>query len=167
MLELSVSNLVITVINILVLYLLLKKFLYKPVMGIIEKRNEMIESQLENARKTEQNALELKKEYETSLNEAHAESLKIMENSKARAKEEYSRIVKEADVQAEKIIDNARKTVETDRVKAVRGMEKEVAGLAMAAVSKMLGEQKDAATNQALYRQFLSQVGEQNDTDGN
>ena len=44
MLSLSVSNLVITIINILVLYLLLRKFLYKPVMGIIEKRDEMIKT---------------------------------------------------------------------------------------------------------------------------
>ena len=100
-------------------------------------------------------------------NDAHDESLRIVENSKARAQEEYSRIVKEADEQAGKIIDNARKTVELDREKAVRGMEKEVANLALVAVSKMLGEQKNAAANQALYGQFLSQVGEQNDANGN
>ena len=159
MLSLSVSNLVITIINILVLYLLLRKFLYKPVMGIIEKRDEMIKTQLETAKKTEQDAMQLKA--------AHDESLRIVENSKARAQEEYSRIVKEADEQAGKIIDNARKTVELDREKAVRGMEKEVANLALVAVSKMLGEQKNAAANQALYGQFLSQVGEQNDANGN
>ena len=167
MLNLSVSNLVITVINIFVLYLLLRKFLYKPVMGIIEKRNEMIQTQLENARQTEENALQLKTQYENSLSDAHAESLKIVEKSRARAQEEYSRIVKEADEKAGKIIEQAQKTVESDREKAVRGMEKEVAGLAMAAVSKMLGEQKNAAVNQALYGQFLSQAGEQNDRDGN
>ena len=61
----------------------------------------------------------------------------------------HLRIVKEADEQAGKIIDNARKTVELDREKAVRGMEKEVANLALVAVSKMLGEQKNAAANQA------------------
>lgn len=167
MLSLSVSNLVITIINILVLYLLLRKFLYKPVMGIIEKRDEMIKTQLETAKKTEQDAMQLKAQYENSLNDAHDESLRIVENSKARAQEEYSRIVKEADEQAGKIIDNARKTVELDREKAVRGMEKEVANLALVAVSKMLGEQKSAAANQALYGQFLSQVGEQNDANGN
>ena len=160
MLSLSVSNLVITIINILVLYLLLRKFLYKPVMGIIEKRDEMIKTQLETAKKTEQDAMQLKAQYENSLNDAHDESLRIVENSKARAQEEYSRIVKEADEQAGKIIDNARKTVELDR-------EKEVANLALVAVSKMLGEQKNAAANQALYGQFLSQVGEQNDANGN
>ena len=167
MLSLSVSNLVITIINILVLYLLLRKFLYKPVMGIIEKRDEMIKTQLETAKKTEQDAMQLKAQYENWLNDAHDESLRIVENSKARAQEEYSRIVKEADEQAGKIIDNARKTVELDREKAVRGMEKEVANLALVAVSKMLGEQKNAAANQALYGQFLSQVGEQNDANGN
>ena len=111
--------------------------------------------------------MQLKAQYENSLNDAHDESLRIVENSKARAQEEYSRIVKEADEQAGKIIENARKTVELDREKAVRGMEKEVANLALVAVSKMLGEQKNAAANQALYGQFLSQVGEQNDANGN
>ena len=69
MLSLSVSNLVITIINILVLYLLLRKFLYKPVMGIIEKRDEMIKTQLETAKKTEQDAMQLKAQYENSLND--------------------------------------------------------------------------------------------------
>ena len=86
---------------------------------------------------TEQDAMQLKAQYENSLNDAHDESLRIVENSKARAQEEYSRIVKEADEQAGKIIDNARKTVELDREKAVRGMEKEVANLALVAVSKI------------------------------
>ena len=82
-------------------------------------------------------------------------------------RQEHRKNIQEADEQAGKIIDNARKTVELDREKAVRGMEKEVANLALVAVSKMLGEQKNAAANQALYGQFLSQVGEQNDANGN
>lgn len=46
--------------------------------------------------------MQLKAQYENSLNDAHDESLRIVENSKARAQEEYSRIVKEADEQAGK-----------------------------------------------------------------
>lgn len=167
MLNISVSNLVITIINILVLYFLLKKFLYKPVMAIIEKRNEMIQTQLANAKKTEQDAMQLKEQYENSKARAQEESMRIVEASKVRAQEEYSRIVKEADKQAGKIMENARRTVELDREKVVCGMEKEVADLALMAVSKMLGEQKNEAVNQALYGQFLSQAGERNDTNGN
>ena len=71
-------------------------------MAMIEKRDEMIKTQFENARKTEQEAMQLKEQYENSLNDAHDESMRIVENSKARAQEEYSRIVKEADKQAGK-----------------------------------------------------------------
>ena len=56
--------------------------------------------------------------------------------------------------------------MELDREKAVRGMEKELP-ICTCGSSKMLGEQKNAAANQALYGQFLSQVGEQNDANGN
>lgn len=142
MLSLSVSNLVITIINILVLYLLLRKFLYKPVMGIIEKRDEMIKTQLETAKKTEQDAMQLKAQYENSLNDAHDESLRIVENSKARAQEEYSRIVKEADEQAGKIIDNARKTVELDREKQCAAWKKKLPILHLWQFQKCLESRK-------------------------
>ena len=114
MLNISVSNLVITIINILVLYFLLKKFLYKPVMAIIEKRNEMIQTQLANAKKTEQDAMQLKEQYENSKARAQEESMRIVEASKVRAQKSV-RIVKEADKQAGKIMENARRTVELDR----------------------------------------------------
>lgn len=167
MLTLSVSNIVITVINILVLYLLLKKFLYKPVMDVIETRNEMIASQFANARKTEEDALKLKAEYENSLNSAQKEAQQIVENSRGKAKQEYDRIVQEADKQAEKIIDNAHKTIKMDQEKAVKNIEGEIASLAMVAVSKMLGENQNTAINQELYGQFIAQAGEKHDTNSN
>ena len=102
----------------------------------------MIKTQLETAKKTEQDAMQLKAQYENSLNDAHDESLRIVENSKARAQEEYSRIVKEADEQAGKIIDNARKTVELDREKAVRGMEKKLLILHLWQFQKCLESRK-------------------------
>ena len=91
MLSLSVSNLVITIINILVLYLLLRKFLYKPVMGIIEKRDEMIKTQLETAKKTEQDAMQLKAQYENSLKIQRQEHRK---NIQELSKRQMSRLEK-------------------------------------------------------------------------
>ena len=64
MLSLNVWNLLFTVINVLVLYLLMKKFLFKPVLAVLEKRKEMIASNMEEARKSQQEAEELKTDYE-------------------------------------------------------------------------------------------------------
>ena len=60
-------NLLFAIINIIVLFLLLRKFLIKPVRNIMEKRDEMIRSGLENARKSQSDAELMKQEYEEKL----------------------------------------------------------------------------------------------------
>ena len=60
-------NLVFTIINLLVLYLLMKKFLFGPVVAVMEKRKAMIEEQFANAAAAEKNANELKSQYEDTL----------------------------------------------------------------------------------------------------
>ena len=78
---------------------------------------------------------------------------------------EYDRILGEADEQAKKIKEAARKDVELDREKAMKEMQSEVAGLALAAVSRILQEGTDPQSDGALYEQFLKKAGEANDTD--
>ena len=70
-----------TIINLVVFYLLLKKFLFKPVMGIMEKREQMIADGLKNASDRQEEAESLKKEYESALSGAKEESVKIVENA--------------------------------------------------------------------------------------
>ena len=71
-----------TIINLVVFYLLLKKFLFKPVMGIMEKREQMIADGLKNASDRQEEAETLKKEYESALSGAKEESVKIVENAR-------------------------------------------------------------------------------------
>ena len=75
-----------TIINLVVFYLLLKKFLFKPVMGIMEKREQMIADGLKNASDRQEEAESLKKEYESALSGAKEESVKIVENARVEAK---------------------------------------------------------------------------------
>ena len=63
-----------TIINLVVFYLLLKKFLFKPVMGIMEKREQMIADGLKNASDRQEEAETLKKEYESALSGAKEET---------------------------------------------------------------------------------------------
>lgn len=63
-------NLVFTIINLLVLYLLMKKFLFGPVIHVMDQRQQMLDQQLEEAKKTEDRANELQKKYENALKSA-------------------------------------------------------------------------------------------------
>ena len=152
-------NLVWTIINVIILYLLLKKFLIKPVTAIMDKREQMVKQGLEGARAQESQAKELKVKYEEALASAKEESLQLVEKARGNAQVEYDRILGEADEQAKKIKEAARKDVELDREKAMKEMQSEVA------VSRILQEGTDPQSDGALYEQFLKKAGEANDTD--
>ena len=92
-------GLIWTIINLIVLYLLLKKFLIGPLLGIMEKRKTLIAQQLENARTTEGKANELKGQYEMAISGAKSESAQIIEEAKADARTLTERTVREANEQ--------------------------------------------------------------------
>lgn len=158
-------NLVWTIINLIVLYLILKKFLIGPINKIMAQRQAMIDEQFNSAKTAEQKALDLKAEYEAHLESAHEESVKLIESAKENANVEYERIVKEADTKADKIVKDARKTMEMENEKMLRGVEAQVADLALTAAAKVLGQKADANLNKSMFDEFLANTGELNDSD--
>ena len=81
-------NLVYTIINVIILYLLLRHFLIKPVTDIMEKRKQLIADGLQSAQDAQDGALKMKQEYEAALNGAKQESVQIVENARKSAKAE-------------------------------------------------------------------------------
>mgnify|MGYP005755345907 CR=1 FL=1 len=156
-------NLLFEIINLLVFYLLMKKFLFGPVLGIMEKRKSMIDGQLKHAKTTEQNALSLKEQYEQTMQNAESESEEIRRKAREDAKEEYNRILEDADKKADKLMENAQKKIELERAKTLQDVQSQITGLAMAATVKIVGEHgKEGSKN--LYGQFLKKAGESNES---
>ena len=108
-------SLVWTIVNLIIFYLLMKRFLVGPVLGIMEKRKNLIDQELENAKTAQAKAEELKGHYEGALAGAKEESAQIIEAAKADAKNESERMVKEANAEAAKIIETAKATAEQER----------------------------------------------------
>ena len=151
-------NVVFTIINLIVLYLALRKFLIKPVTNIMEQRKQMIEGDIADARKEKDKAYDLKAQYEDKLTQAHKESSEIIEKARKSAQTEYNNKVSVASAEAHK-------AVELDREKTVQDLQSEIAGLAVAAAEKVLGESGTKESNQLMYDQFLAKAGGVNDTD--
>ena len=76
-------NFVLEMINLVILYLLLRKFLIGPLMNIMEKRRAMIADGLQNACDQQAQAMELKSRYEDALTGAKDESRRMIEQAKA------------------------------------------------------------------------------------
>jgi ATP synthase F0 subunit b len=147
-------GLVWTIINLIVLFLLLRHFLINPVSNIMEQRRKLIADGLQNAQDTQDEANRLKAEYEEALSGAKKESVEIVDKARIDARAEYDRIVGEAGAKAGNIIENAKENVRIEREQTMKELQSQIAGLAIASAEKIVGDKE-----QNIYDQFLGEVG--------
>ncbi len=167
MINLSFWSVAFTIINIIVLFLLLKKFLIGPVNRIMAEREELIQSSIADANQTKDDAKKLKQQYEDTLAGVQAECDSMRDKSRQAAQNEYNRILADAGEKSNRMIQDAEKTIKIEREKALSDMESQIAGLAMSAAAKILGEDSNEAINQSLYDEFIEKTGEAHDTESN
>lgn len=159
------TNLIWIVVNLIIFFILIRKFLFKPVLNIIEKRKQMIEEQFAKAETQNQQALELKAKYEASLEGAKEESIQLIEDARQRGEAEYKQIVQRAEVRVGQLMKNADANLKREREKALQDVQDEIGSLAMAAAMKIMGNASTQMTNEEFYNEFLTKAGKQNDAD--
>lgn len=153
-------NLLFNIINILVLYLLLKRFLFKPVTSIMEKRSNTVKASLDDAENEKNEASRLKREYEEALRSAEGKAADIILEAKDRAAREQERQQKEAVEAAVRLREDTRKAIELEQKLALEKLKSEVAGIAILAASKVLQSNISAEANRKLLDDFLSEAGD-------
>lgn len=153
-------NLLFTLINLVIFYILMKVFLIKPITNIMEKRKKLIEDGLNQARQDQDEALKLKEQYEAALVGTRDESTKIVADAKLTAKNEYDRVMEDAQKDAAALLENAGKSIALEKEKAMHDLKSQVAGLAMEAARKVTGQKDYSQDDLALYDKFLEEAGD-------
>lgn len=166
MFSFDLVNFACMVINVLILFFLMKKFLFGRVDKIIAKRKEEIEKGYTDAENAKQDAENLHEEYEGHLKEIADEREKAMQEANAHAAEEYNRVVDEAKVKATAIIDKAKQAAEFEKEKAKKEQEEQIEQLVFSVASKMVGVKTSDEDNKKLYDSFLTKTGS-NEAGGN
>ena len=159
MLQLDVWNVLFTIINLLILFVLMRIFLYKPVQKIIDKRQEEADRQFGEAAAKQSEAEELKTKYQAVLSDAENEKKKVVSEARKTADEEYQRIVADAHKTASQIKDDAEAEAVSQKEQILKKAEKEIADMVVDAAAKVVASNsKD--TNAALYDTFLNKAGD-------
>ena len=144
MLDFDIWTIVFSVINILVLFFFLKKFLFGRVGAMLEKRAQMVQADMDQAKQKAAEAEKLRSDYEETLNGA---------------KQEAKQIIATAEQQADTLLKEAQKEIERERRQTLDGVQGEIADLALAAASKLMEQKVDDQTNRDLVNAFLSEEG--------
>ena len=154
-------NFLYTIINLIVLVFLLKKFLIKPVTNVMEKRKEMIEDGFRKAKEAENDAMDLKKQYTDALSGARKESARIMAQAQKDARAEYDKVMQKASEDAGSLMESAKANIRMEQEQSMNALQSQIAGLAMSAAQKIVEEKSgQVKDNQKIYDEFLEEVGE-------
>ena len=149
MLSIDPWNILWTVVNLLVLYAIFKKFLYQPVMNVINARDEMVKSQFADAKKEQEDAKALKAEYQDKLERAKTEADQIILEARDRAQKEHERTLEKTRVEADAMLEKAKSDIANEQEKATKAAEADIAKLALIAARKIVktGDAHDAGSS--------------------
>ncbi len=161
MLEFHLSTIIFTIINLLVLYAVLRKVLFGKVNAVLEQRAQLVQQEIDAAQADNRQAQELKEQYEGKLQDAHQEAAKIVSDAQIRAQRVYEGKVAEAQSEAQRLRGEAQVQIATEREAMLRSARQEVASLALLAASKVAGRSMEADDDKAFVDEFLAEVGEQ------
>lgn len=153
-------ELVFQLINTFLVFWLLKKLLFKPVMGVIEARQKDIDANLAQGEKAKSEGLSLKKEYEEKITSAKSEGQEIIKQATLRAEQKESEIIAAAKEEAQSLREKASKDVEQERQKVMNEIKNDISDIALLAASKVIEKDIDKSKHEELINNFIKEVGE-------
>ncbi|MDO5345558.1 MAG: ATP synthase F0 subunit B [Lachnospiraceae bacterium] len=151
-------NLLFNIINLMILYFLMKKFLFGPVNVILAKRQAEAEERFIQADEKETQARETRQRYETLLADAEGQRKQLVAEARQEASREYARMIEEAKLQADGIVEKARTDAENEKRVIMQQADSAVKELVVNAAAKMVGAAQDAESDKALYDCFLKKT---------
>lgn len=148
-------NILFNIINILILYFLLKRFLFRPINEILAKRQAEADSLFVQAGEKDAKAQESREKYETLLSDAENEKVKIVSDARKEASAEYDRILVEAREKADAVVEKAQDAARKEKQTILLQADAEIKDMVLAAAAKVAGAADGAANDRKLYDRFL------------
>lgn len=156
-------QILISLANLLILFLLIKKFLYKPVKKMLAKRQEELEEQYISAENAQKKAYENEREWNERLSSARSEADAIIQNASDNAKYRGDRIIAEAQDRAQGIIRQAESEAELERKKVTGDIRRQIVEVSGALTEKMIEREVNTDDHRALIDSFIEKIGDEND----
>ena len=148
-------------LNTLTIFFVAKKFLFVPVMNMIESRQKEIDDMYDAAGQAKSEAEAMQSEYQQKLNQAQVTSERIVKEAVARGQAREEEIIRKANADASAIMDKASADIEMEKKKAINDAKNEISGLAMAIAGKVVERELNEADQSSLIARFINGLGDE------
>ena len=152
------ATLIAQILNFLVLVFVLAKFVYKPVLGIMEERKNKIASDLETAENANNDAQAVKAEYAAKLADARQEAQAIIENARKTAQAAHDKIMADTKVEQEQYVAAQKEIIATEKKKAMDEVRAQVISLSMIAAGKIVEQKLNSEEDKKMASKIVDSI---------
>ena len=153
-------TIIFQILNLLLLMVLFKKYLFKPVTEILEKRQAEIEGHYQEAQQAETDAKAMKADYESKMAGARQEADRVINTATESANAMSASIVEDARTQADQLKRRAQTEIDLERRRAFDEVKGELSGIALDIASQVIEREVNEKDHEAFINEFIKNVGE-------
>ena len=154
-------TIIFQICNLLILVALMKKFLFKPVQNILNRRQQEIDGIYAAADADRSSAAEMKEEYTRRMSNAREEADRLVRSAVDEANRKGDEIVDVANRQEANIKRKAESEIAQERLKAYTELKRDISGMAVDIAEKMVGREINAADQAGLVDDFIRNAGDE------
>ena len=156
----NIWNILISLANLLIMFLIVKKFLFKPVMKVMQERKAQVDKIYDDANQDKSAAAGMKQEYEARLAAAREEADGLVRNAVQTAQRRGDAIVAEAASQASHLKQKAEEEIAMEKKQMLRSVQGEISDMAVTIASKVMEREIQQKDHDAFVDEFIKNVGE-------
>lgn len=150
--------LVAQIVNFTILLLILRKFVYTPVLDMLHKRSNIIAKSIQEAKKIEEDGKRLEIVREKEMVEARVKAKNIISEATSLAEKEKEKIVFSAQADSSKIIAEAKNIIRLQKEQMLKETEKEVGMLAISAVEQFFQSDITTSDQEKIIKNVIARV---------
>ena len=152
-------TMIVQLCSTLVLFLLARKFLWRPVKNFLDVRTEKMQSDLAASEQAKQEAFADREKASEELTEAAGKAEQIVNAAVKQAKDEKASILAQADREANAARKKAHEQIEAERAEMVQSMQREMVEVALSAAGKLIGEKNPEELDREAIDLFVKEAG--------
>ena len=158
--SINIWNTLISLLNLLLIFLILKKVLFKRVQAVMAERKNQVDKLYSDANDSRDSANELKQEYEHRLASARQEADSLIKSATQTAQRKSDQIVQEANSQASHVKQKAEEEIAQQKKQMLQDIRSEISGLAVDIASKVVEREINQKDYDGFVDEFIQNVGE-------
>lgn len=159
--DFNLVNMLVQLTATLVLYFILRKFLYFPIKDLLNKRQDYIMKNVEDSEKNNLKSQVALRDYELKLKEAKKEANEIVDQAKKRADDIVNNSVSDAKEESRKIMEKADKELANKKSMAMDEMKGDMVNIAILAAEKLIGENISTKKDKEIIEKSIEEVGKE------